>query len=161
WDSMANYACDDLGSLELSVDESSGSCCWRLPPARSVARCLDTAEDNALKQSVFVRGFWINRSDGQIGSGPPPLRPGYHGGEKGGEGDTDYDEDRGGSRYSRSAAHRHGSSSSSNAPSPGQASRTNGGHSESLGSLLDSTVSPDELSVDKLELRISTTDLNW
>ncbi|KAL0569180.1 hypothetical protein V5O48_012788 [Marasmius crinis-equi] len=149
WDSMSSHACENPGSLELSIDQSSGSFSWSLPPARCVTQSYNippSSEDNELKQSVFVRGFWINRSDGKIGSGPPPMRSGGPGGENKDEGDTDSDRHRGNYKHLRSSSHPHGSSTSNTPPTSQPASKH--GHSESSGS-------PVELRVEDLDLCIS------
>ncbi|KAL0563719.1 hypothetical protein V5O48_018344 [Marasmius crinis-equi] len=161
WDSMSSYIFDNPGSLELSVDESSGSCRWRFPPARCVARSSGTSlpsDNDALKQSVFVRGFWINRS-GDINSTPPPLRSGGHRDRQDpeNEGNTDHDEDNGGYKHLRPSGH---GSSASNSLCPNQPPATDSGHSESPGATTDSTVSPVGLQIDELDLCISASHLN-
>ncbi|KAL0575829.1 mitogen-activated protein kinase kinase kinase, partial [Marasmius crinis-equi] len=162
WDSTSSYVCDDASSLELSVDESSGSCCWSFPPARCATQSSETlppSEDNALNQSVFVRGFWINRSNGTIDSKPPPLHSGGHRDGQDPEGGSDAGHEGNGEGDKPSRYSGHGSSSS-NSLSSGRFPSTHGGPSESPGVLTDSAVSLAGLQVDELNLGISANDLN-
>ncbi|KAL0060214.1 hypothetical protein AAF712_013016 [Marasmius tenuissimus] len=65
---------DDTGSLlELTVDEHRGTCSWARPPLRcsaqssepaSPASGRDIGEDGLeLKETVFIKAFWINHSN--------------------------------------------------------------------------------------------------
>ncbi|KAF9266463.1 hypothetical protein L218DRAFT_69808 [Marasmius fiardii PR-910] len=78
WD-YAPTDCTDSGTLKLSVNESAGKCSW----THSIARCetqsfgtpSGTEGASALKQTVFVRGFWINKFHGEMDNSMLQTKP--------------------------------------------------------------------------------------
>ncbi|KAL0060376.1 hypothetical protein AAF712_012827 [Marasmius tenuissimus] len=76
WDAVPNVACDELESLELTVDDTTGACSWAFPPVRCSTQSSDppaTANNpqSGPRETVFVRGFRIDRFDGSINQRPP------------------------------------------------------------------------------------------
>ncbi|KAL0565792.1 hypothetical protein V5O48_016229 [Marasmius crinis-equi] len=121
WDSEAHGSLESSRSLSLEITED-GRCIWRsYPPARCEKRSL---VESTLRECVFVRGFWINRSSGPVlgGSGPPPSHPGGSGSGESGDGDE------GGNGGSRNPF-RSSTNSSSRSPFPGASSFSGGGRS--------------------------------
>ncbi|KAK1235024.1 hypothetical protein PQX77_001761 [Marasmius sp. AFHP31] len=81
WDAVPNIACDELGSLELTVDGTTGACSWAFPPARCSTQSSDSLITNSPQsgqETIFVRGFRIDRFNGSMGLQPPGFssRPG-------------------------------------------------------------------------------------
>ncbi|KAJ8072148.1 hypothetical protein PM082_015706 [Marasmius tenuissimus] len=78
WDSNASYTRDDLGSLKLTVDGITGACHWAFPPARCFTQSSDPPASNSSEpnQTVFIRGFWIDRANGTLQPSIPPSEPG-------------------------------------------------------------------------------------
>ncbi|KAL0573487.1 hypothetical protein V5O48_008464 [Marasmius crinis-equi] len=95
WDSSPSDICD-MAPLELTVDGSTGTCSWSFPPARCTTQSSVSdpfSEDSQVKETVFVRALWMDRSDGAIASGPPDVR--FGGNEAGESDDKDDDENNG------------------------------------------------------------------
>ncbi|KAJ8072181.1 hypothetical protein PM082_015739 [Marasmius tenuissimus] len=91
WDSISSYSYDELGSLELTVDEHTGACSWAFPPARCSTQTSDPPtpySSHSNQETVFIRGFRIDRFDGNINLRSPALslRPGN---ERDGDSDDD------------------------------------------------------------------------
>ncbi|KAL0565656.1 hypothetical protein V5O48_016365, partial [Marasmius crinis-equi] len=156
WDSNTNYARDRPGSLELAVDGSTGICSWRFPPARCSTQSSTPASqsaDDQPKETVFVRGFWVNRSDGHMDSKPPPVRSGKDRDDKGDEGDADHDERDAGYGNSENLPGNGASSSNSSfsarPPDDGKTSGSSKGPSDS-----------ERLQVDEFQLSLSACDLD-
>ncbi|KAG7089946.1 hypothetical protein E1B28_011574 [Marasmius oreades] len=76
WDHAPGDRSDSV-SLKFAVDESNGSCSWIHSTARcesqSSAKVDPTGGDDAAKQTVFVRGFWINKFSGRMSSSAPSM----------------------------------------------------------------------------------------
>ncbi|KAL0060011.1 Rho guanine nucleotide exchange factor [Marasmius tenuissimus] len=106
WDSTSSYAGGKLGSLQLTVDKSTGACSWAFPPARCSTRSSPippTNGRNDLRETIFIRGFWIDRSVGGVASWPDTPPSGHGNSNSDGDSNT---RDR-----------------PENAPSPGSSSR--------------------------------------
>ncbi|KAJ8072124.1 hypothetical protein PM082_015682 [Marasmius tenuissimus] len=77
WDSTTSHDHDETSSLKLSVVESTGACSWAFPPARCTTQSSSTSASGSVpcedQQTVFIRGFWIDRFDGSISSRSPVL----------------------------------------------------------------------------------------
>ncbi|KAL0564147.1 hypothetical protein V5O48_017906 [Marasmius crinis-equi] len=88
WDSTVHVA-ESGNPQQLSIEiMHDGTCVWRsLPPARCEARSLAPGANNTAKESVFVRGFWINRSNGTSSSSGPPPPPSPFGADSGNDDD--------------------------------------------------------------------------
>ncbi|KAK1221936.1 hypothetical protein PQX77_015226 [Marasmius sp. AFHP31] len=74
WDS--SYACDKSGSLELTVDVTTGACSWAFPPARcstEVSGSPPTQDLQSNQETVFIRGFRIDVYGQGISLCPPGL----------------------------------------------------------------------------------------
>ncbi|KAL0058047.1 hypothetical protein AAF712_015297, partial [Marasmius tenuissimus] len=74
WD--ACQTCDRLGSIELTVDSNTGACSWGFPPARCSMEVSDsptTGISQSNQETVFIRGFRIDISDGGVSLRPPGL----------------------------------------------------------------------------------------
>ncbi|KAL0567324.1 hypothetical protein V5O48_014673 [Marasmius crinis-equi] len=117
WDSTQT-ATESTASQQLSLEiMPDGRCVWRsFPPARCETRSLTPGVDGTAKESVFVRGFWINRSGGTSSDSRPPPPPSPFGG---GGGNDDDENPWGGGGGSRNPFRSHRTSSSSpNSASP-------------------------------------------
>ncbi|KAJ8072151.1 hypothetical protein PM082_015709 [Marasmius tenuissimus] len=87
WDSISSCGRDDLGSLKLTIDGITRVCKWALPPVRCTTKAsepLATNSSHSNQETVFIRGFWIDRLNGKLSpsispSGPPKEtdRSGY------------------------------------------------------------------------------------
>ncbi|KAK1230444.1 hypothetical protein PQX77_006473, partial [Marasmius sp. AFHP31] len=79
WDSTSTYKHDELDSLELTVVKSTGACSWAYPPARCSTQSLSSLTINSdsapfqNQETVFIRGFRIDRFDGSTSSQSPTL----------------------------------------------------------------------------------------
>ncbi|KAL0564840.1 hypothetical protein V5O48_017197 [Marasmius crinis-equi] len=122
WDSAVGSENLRPLSLKLTVDGSDGRCSWAYSTARcetqSLAKPTSSEADGILNQTVFIRGFWINRYGGSIGGSSPPPAPMDFEGDGGEDGENsgrngDHDNHYGGN--SRQQNH---SSSSWNSSSP-------------------------------------------
>ncbi|KAK1221934.1 Guanine nucleotide exchange factor lte1 [Marasmius sp. AFHP31] len=74
WDAI--HTCDRLGSLELTVDGTTGACSWMFPPARCSTEVSDPPTTDILRsnqETVFIRGFWIDIFDGEVSLRSPGL----------------------------------------------------------------------------------------
>ncbi|KAF9259892.1 hypothetical protein L218DRAFT_629765 [Marasmius fiardii PR-910] len=115
WDQVPGNPTSE--SLSLVVDESDGRCLWSYPTTRCEMQSFTTisppesTDTSVLKQTVFVRGFWINRIGGQMNSAFLPSM--QFGGTDGG---MDGDDNFGGSHDG--GLYRSSSSNSSSLPSP-------------------------------------------
>ncbi|KAL0567322.1 hypothetical protein V5O48_014671 [Marasmius crinis-equi] len=159
WESNSSYVRDKPGTLELTVDGPTGACSWSFPPARCLTRTSTPhplVADNQPKETVFVRGFWINRSDGDIGS-RRPLSHSHSGGKKDGNGDVDDMGGGGGGGPKHPQGYSRGSSSSYSR-FPAQTPGSGAGNTES--SNRDSVDPPDESQVDRIALSLSAIDFD-
>ncbi|KAJ8072174.1 hypothetical protein PM082_015732 [Marasmius tenuissimus] len=131
-------------SLELTVDGTTGACSWAFPPVRCSTQSSDplaTANNpqSGPRETVFVRGFRIDRFDGSINQRPPgfSLQPG-----KGKDDNSDgHSNSRGGSSRDLSSF---GDSSNSTFPtryscSGGGSSGASNPQSDSPDPLIDTT----------------------
>ncbi|KAK1225361.1 hypothetical protein PQX77_011701 [Marasmius sp. AFHP31] len=103
WDAKPGRSHTSPDSLKLTVDNASGQCFWSFPPAGCWTQSAlePTQIDEEPKETVFVRGIWINRTNGSTSTSPSPP-PGPSGNE-----DGDGDEDPGGrERHSRNPYNR-------------------------------------------------------
>ncbi|KAF9266453.1 hypothetical protein L218DRAFT_69325 [Marasmius fiardii PR-910] len=141
--------CSDPASLKLAINESDGSCSWVHSAVRCETQSLTTVELSegvgALKQTVFVRGFWVNKVGASISGSASPSTP-----LRGSDGGLDGDDNSGGSGSSRghwssNPSTKSGFSQSGfgGAPAPG------GGHSEDAAL---PTESADELQVQNISV---------
>ncbi|KAF9264591.1 hypothetical protein L218DRAFT_1076491 [Marasmius fiardii PR-910] len=141
WDQVQRNPTPDVLSLKLAVDKSNGGCKWDYSTARCETQSLATvsppesAGTSALQQSIFVRGFWINRFGGQMNSAflPPTQFKGMDGGM---DGDDNFGGNHDGGFYGRS------SSSSSSLPSTfppsfGSARASGTGYSDGAAAQMD------------------------
>ncbi|KAJ8085270.1 hypothetical protein PM082_004065 [Marasmius tenuissimus] len=64
-------------SLMLTLDGTHSNCSWGIPSPRCSTQSAPTllGEDAALKETVFVRAFWIARNNGISHMRPPPSLP--------------------------------------------------------------------------------------
>ncbi|KAL0567323.1 hypothetical protein V5O48_014672 [Marasmius crinis-equi] len=154
WDEDSSGDHDDhlQAPLELTVDQLHGGCSWEFPPARCTTQSSVPDPLDQSKETVFVRGFWVNRSDGEIGPRPPTVHV------RGDENIDGHDESMGGgeehSRNPYSSSDSTSKSSFSAQPSAG------GGYSRSSDSHSDSTDLPDGSQTTELNLYLSVTDLD-
>ncbi|KAL0570890.1 hypothetical protein V5O48_011068 [Marasmius crinis-equi] len=88
WDEDATMtSSDDSQSQTLTFElMGDGTCNWRrFPPARCEKRSFTSRAGDPPKESVFIRGFWIDRSSGVLsGSMPSPCPPPQFGGDDSG-----------------------------------------------------------------------------
>ncbi|KAK1215415.1 hypothetical protein PQX77_021979 [Marasmius sp. AFHP31] len=81
WDSIWSYVRDESSSLQLTVAEATGACAWAFAPARCSTQSLSSQAPNSTsgstpfqdQETVFTRGFRIDRSDGSISSRSPTI----------------------------------------------------------------------------------------
>ncbi|KAL0563864.1 hypothetical protein V5O48_018197, partial [Marasmius crinis-equi] len=100
WDSATGSGNISL-SLKLTVDGSDGRSSWAYSTSRcktqSLAKPTPSETGGILNQTVFLRGFWINRHSRSIGGSSPPVPMDFEG--DGGDddensgGDGDHDDD--------------------------------------------------------------------
>ncbi|KAL0059695.1 hypothetical protein AAF712_013558 [Marasmius tenuissimus] len=91
WDSISSRSPHTLESLVLTVDKDIGNCSWAFPPPRcstQSAPTLLTAIDNVNKETVLIRAWWIDSSNGNFHDKPSPPQPPPHQ-----DGDEDVDGD--------------------------------------------------------------------
>ncbi|KAL0058788.1 hypothetical protein AAF712_014525 [Marasmius tenuissimus] len=141
WDSDSASTCvhDDLGSLTLTVNGTTGACEWASPPARCSTQSSESAATNGLQpnqETVFIRGLWIDRLDGKLW---PPAVPPWGPGE---ENDSHADRNprsRGGSRRQAPSSDPSAEPSSSNqsSHSPGRCSAGSSPLADPLGLQID------------------------
>ncbi|KAK1234657.1 hypothetical protein PQX77_002140 [Marasmius sp. AFHP31] len=97
WDSTSTNSNADLDSLVLAVAESSGCCSWQSFPLRATVQSSAPIPlgvvDEELKETVFIRAFWISRSNGSSVRRPFPPPP-----DENGNSDEDFTKRRGTSR---------------------------------------------------------------
>ncbi|KAL0058481.1 hypothetical protein AAF712_014831 [Marasmius tenuissimus] len=154
WDSILSYKHDELDSLELTVVESTGACSWAYPPARCSVQSsssLTTNSDSVSsenKETVFIRGFRMDRFGGSTSLQSPTLLSGPRQ-EKDRNGGSDSN-----SRGSGSRDRTSGGDSSPNSSTSTHSSIYGGGRSGPSGAQFDSLA----LLVDKV--RILEVDLN-
>ncbi|KAK1233943.1 hypothetical protein PQX77_002863 [Marasmius sp. AFHP31] len=73
WESIDVYPSQIMGHLKLTVNNTSGLCSWaKFGPPRSSTQSspMPPRIGDRCKETVFVRGFWINRNDGNIRRSP-------------------------------------------------------------------------------------------
>ncbi|KAJ8072089.1 hypothetical protein PM082_015647 [Marasmius tenuissimus] len=160
WDSISSYKDDELDSLELTVVKSTGACSWAYPPARCSTQSLSSLAANGdsvpfqNQETVFIRGFRIDRSDGSTSLQLPTLlsAPGQ---EKDRNSDSDSSSRGSGSRDRPAGSGSSPNSSISSHPSfyGGGRSGPSGPQSDSLGPLVD------EARILELELDLNDQDL--
>ncbi|KAK1222638.1 hypothetical protein PQX77_014506 [Marasmius sp. AFHP31] len=146
WDSICTYKHDELDSLELTVIKSTGACSWAYPPIRCSTQSLSslsltTNSDNVPfqnQETVFIRGFRIDKFDGSISLQSPNLSSGP-GQEKDRNGDSDSNSRGSGSHDRPSGGDSSPNSSTSSYPSfhGGGRSGPSGPQSDSPGPLTD------------------------
>ncbi|KAL0573585.1 hypothetical protein V5O48_008362, partial [Marasmius crinis-equi] len=159
WESNSSYVCDKPGTLELTVDASTGACSWRFPPARCSTQSstpLPPVASSQLKESVFVRGFWMNRSDGGIGPRRPLSHPGGKGDRNGEMDDLEPEDGSGPGPSSRGPS----SSSSSYTISRFSAQTSASGSGNTKSSNCDLVGSHDGLHIDRFDLSLSAIDFD-
>ncbi|KAK1235328.1 hypothetical protein PQX77_001456 [Marasmius sp. AFHP31] len=89
WETKPGRSRIDPDSLKLTVDNVGGRCSWSFRPAGCWTRsALEPAQiDEEPKETVFIRGIWIDRTNGSTSTGPPP--PPSPSGNEDGDGDED------------------------------------------------------------------------
>ncbi|KAL0578178.1 hypothetical protein V5O48_003809 [Marasmius crinis-equi] len=126
WDSAADTENLQSLSLKLTVDGYDGGCSWAYSTARcetqSSARPTPSAE-----QTVFIRGFWINRYGGGNGSSPPPAPMDF-----GGDGGDDDGDNSGGDCHDDDHPRGNGRQQDHSSSSGNSSSRTTGRSSASF-----------------------------
>ncbi|KAK1236376.1 hypothetical protein PQX77_000360 [Marasmius sp. AFHP31] len=103
WDAKSGHFHTDPDSLKLTVDKVSGQCLWSFPPARcwTQSTLTPTPIHKEPKETVFIRGIWINRMNGNTSASPSPPRSSDN--EDGSDGGED---PRGRGRHSRNPYNR-------------------------------------------------------
>ncbi|KAL0068180.1 hypothetical protein AAF712_004840 [Marasmius tenuissimus] len=101
WDSDPGYSRTNSDFLELTVEDG---CEWSFPPAgcwtQSAPASMPIYEDP--KETVFIRGIWINRSNGSTRTSPlPPPFPSENEDGNGDENSTDREPPDRGKRSTR------------------------------------------------------------
>ncbi|KAL0565119.1 hypothetical protein V5O48_016912, partial [Marasmius crinis-equi] len=74
WDSAVGSANLPSLSLKLTVNGSDGRCSWAYPTSRcktQSAKLMSSGADSVPKQTVFIRGFRVDRRGSIRGSSPP------------------------------------------------------------------------------------------
>ncbi|KAK1216183.1 hypothetical protein PQX77_021197 [Marasmius sp. AFHP31] len=122
WDPASSNS-GDLGSLDLTADELNDTYSWARPPPRcstqssapapSVFSVRDVGDNGPLelKETVFIRAFWINRSSDVLTTQRSSFPPGH---DENGTHDEDSSRHRHNSR--RTSDHSQGPSGSSHNP---------------------------------------------
>ncbi|KAL0062250.1 hypothetical protein AAF712_010880 [Marasmius tenuissimus] len=151
WDSITSHARDDLGLLKLTVDGTI--CKWAFPPSRCSTRTSRPPASNnsqSHQETVFIRGFRIDRfkrSTHSRPTGPSRQLPGV---EK--DGNNDGDSNSGGNDPRDPPCSGDSSSDPSSLTHP---TSSGGGHSGASNPESDSLYPPGDRTAHTLELNLN------